>query len=47
MLMRLETAAGYAMYKVHPDGTGLRALTPFSAFRPRGMAWQSLAGDES
>jgi Tol biopolymer transport system component len=41
ILLRLEEDDQYALYKLHPDGTGLTAVTPFSSFRPRGMAWGS------
>jgi Tol biopolymer transport system component len=41
ILMRLEQNGQYALYKIHPNGQGLRAVTPFSTFRPRGMSWGS------
>jgi hypothetical protein len=41
ILLRLEIGDQYALYKVHPDGSDLQAITPLSSFRPRGMAWGS------
>ena len=41
ILLRLEEGGQYALYKIHPDGTQLTQITPFSAFRPRNMAWGS------
>lgn len=41
ILLRLEQAGSYALYKIHPDGTSLTQLTRFSPFRPRNMAWGS------
>ena len=41
ILLRLEADGRYALYEIHPDGTDLQAITPFSSFRPRGMAWGS------
>lgn len=45
ILLRIEQDGLYALEKIHPDGTGLTDITPFSTFRPRNMAWGSaLAG---
>jgi len=41
IVLRLEEDGLYALYKIHPNGTGLEQITPFSDFRPRGMAWGS------
>lgn len=41
IVLRLEAGGQYAMFKIHPNGTGLAQITPFSDFRPRGMAWGS------
>lgn len=41
IVLRLEDHGVYALYKIHPNGTGLAQITPFSTFRPRGMAWGS------
>ena len=41
IMMRIEDHGLYAIYQIHPDGTGLQQITPFSTFRPRGMAWGS------
>jgi len=41
IVMRIEDHGVYSLYKIHPDGTGLLQITPFSTFRPRGMAWGS------
>jgi Tol biopolymer transport system component len=41
ILLRIEDGGLYALYKIHPDGTDLQQVTPFSDFRPRGMAWGS------
>jgi hypothetical protein len=41
ILLRLERGDQYALYKIHPNGRGLEQVTPFSDFRPRGMAWGS------
>jgi Tol biopolymer transport system component len=43
--LRIEQNGLYALEKIHPDGSDLTQLTPFSNFRPRNMAWGSaLAG---
>jgi Tol biopolymer transport system component len=42
IVLRLEDQDQSALYKIHPDGTGLAQITPFSTFRPRGMAWRSV-----
>jgi hypothetical protein len=43
--LRIEQNGLYALEKIHPDGTDLTQITPFSNFRPRNMAWGSaLAG---
>ncbi len=39
IVLRLEQGGEYALYAIHPDGIGLKAITPYSTFRPRGMAW--------
>jgi TolB protein len=45
ILLRIEQDGLFALEKIHPDGTGLTDITPFSTFRPRNMAWGSaLAG---
>jgi len=45
ILLRIEEGSLYALEKIHPDGTDLTDITPFSTFRPRNMAWGSaLAG---
>jgi TolB protein len=45
ILMRIEDHSVSpfvsALYKVHPDGSGLTQVTAFSTFRPRFMAWGS------
>jgi Tol biopolymer transport system component len=41
ILLRLEENGQYALFKIHPDGDDLHAVTAFSDFRPRGMAWGS------
>ena len=41
ILLRLEADGQYALYKIHTDGNDLQAITTFSLFRPRGMAWGS------
>jgi Tol biopolymer transport system component len=41
IVLRLENDGLYALCKIHPDGSGLQQITPFSTFRPRGMAWGS------
>lgn len=41
IVLRLEEGGLYALYEIHPDGTGLQPITSFSTFRPRGMAWGS------
>ena len=43
ILLRLERNGEYALCKVQPNGTELTQITPFSTFRPRGMAWGSAA----
>lgn len=37
--LRIEQGGLYALFQIHPDGTGLTQITPFSSFRPRNMAW--------
>ncbi len=45
ILLRIEQNGLFALEKIHPDGTDLTDITPFSTFRPRNMAWGSaLAG---
>jgi Tol biopolymer transport system component len=45
ILLRIEQGSLYALEKIHPDGSGLTEITPFSTFRPRNMAWgTALAG---
>lgn len=45
ILLRIEQDGLYALEKIHPNGSGLTGITPFSTFRPRNMAWGSaLAG---
>lgn len=41
IVMRIEDHGAYSLHKLHPDGTGLTQITPFSSFRARGMAWGS------
>jgi Tol biopolymer transport system component len=41
ILLRIEENNQYALFKIHPFGHGLRQITAFSDFRPRGMAWGS------
>ena len=41
IVMRIENDDLNALYKIHPDGTGLTQITQYSSFRPRGMAWGS------
>jgi hypothetical protein len=41
ILLRIEEGGLYSLEKIHPDGTGLTQITPFSTFRPRNMAWGS------
>jgi Tol biopolymer transport system component len=36
---RSEAQGRYALYLVHPDGTALHRITPWSAFRPRNLDW--------
>jgi Tol biopolymer transport system component len=47
IVLRLEDhslATPFALYLMHPDGSGLTPITPFSNLRRRGMAWGSLQG---
>jgi Tol biopolymer transport system component len=45
ILLRIEQGNLNSLEKIHPDGTDLTQITPFSTFRPRNMAWGSaLAG---
>jgi Tol biopolymer transport system component len=39
IVLRVEEGGQYAIFKIRPDDTGLTQITPFSDFRPRGMAW--------
>lgn len=44
IVLRIEDhslATPYALYVMHPDGTGLQQLTPFSTLRRRQMVWSS------
>jgi TolB protein len=41
ILLRIEQNGLFSLEKIHPDGTGLTQITPFSTFRPRNMAWGS------
>jgi hypothetical protein len=41
ILLRLEQDGLYGLYEIRPNGTDLTQITPFSDFRPRGMAWGS------
>jgi hypothetical protein len=41
IVLRLEQNGLYALYKIRPNGADLTQITPFSDFRPRGMAWGS------
>jgi TolB protein len=45
IVLRIEEGDLSALFKIHPDGSDLTQITPFSTFRPRNMAWGSaLAG---
>ena len=39
--LRIEQGSLSALFQIHPDGTDLTQITPFSNFRPRNMAWGS------
>jgi hypothetical protein len=39
--LRIEQDGLSALFQIHPDGTDLTQITPFSDFRPRNMAWGS------
>ncbi len=41
ILLRIEEGDLSALFKIHPDGSGLTQITPFSGFKPRNMAWGS------
>jgi Tol biopolymer transport system component len=41
IVMRIENGSLNALFKIHPDGTGLTQITQYSSFRPRGMVWGS------
>jgi Tol biopolymer transport system component len=43
IVLRLEQNGLYALYKIRPNGTDLTQITPFSDFRPRGMARGSVS----
>lgn len=36
---RLNDHGLFGLYKIHPDGSGLKAILPLSDFRPRFIAW--------
>ena len=44
--VRIEQGGLFALFQIHPDGSDLTQITPFSStFRPRNMAWgTALAG---
>jgi Tol biopolymer transport system component len=44
IVMRLEDHGRYGLYKMHPDGTHLRAILPLSNFAPRFIDWGPLYG---
>jgi TolB protein len=41
ILLRIEEGDLNSLEKIHPDGSDLTQITPFSTFRPRNMAWGS------
>jgi TolB protein len=41
ILLRIEQGGLNALEKIHPDGSDLTQITPFSTFKPRNMAWGS------
>jgi TolB protein len=41
IVLRIEQGDLSALFKIHPNGSGLTQITPFSTFRPRNMAWGS------
>jgi Tol biopolymer transport system component len=46
ILLRIEQGDLYSLEKIHPDGSDLTQITPFSTFRPRNMAWGSALAHE-
>lgn len=48
IVFRLEDHGRYGLYKVHPDGTHMRAILPLSDFAPRFIDWgpSSWGGDD-
>jgi Tol biopolymer transport system component len=41
IVLRIENGNLNALFKIHPDGSGLTQITQYSTFRPRGMVWGS------
>jgi Tol biopolymer transport system component len=41
IVFRLEDHGRYGLYKMHPDGSHMRAILPLSSFKPRVIAWGS------
>ena len=45
IVFRLNDHGLFGLYKIHPDGSGLKAILPLSTFRPRFIAWGPRPGD--
>jgi Tol biopolymer transport system component len=45
LVFRLEDHGRFGLYKIHPDGTHLRAIMPLSDFAPRFIDWGPRPGD--
>jgi Tol biopolymer transport system component len=39
IVFRLEDHGLFGLFKIHPDGTGLRTILPLSSFKPRFIDW--------
>jgi len=39
IVFRLNENGLFGLFKIHPDGTHLKAILPLSSFRPRFMDW--------
>jgi Tol biopolymer transport system component len=46
LVFRLEDHGRFGLYKIHPDGTSLRAIMPLSDFAPRFIDWGPSRGDQ-
>lgn len=45
IVFRLEDHGRFGLFKIHPEGTGLKTILPLSNFKPRVINWGPLASE--